>query len=257
MFDDSELPQLFDLLIQVTTRAGESLRELGRSGMTEHSFDKVLSREVKAEADRIVEYQILDELRETGLPILSEETGSINSSNDSDYLLLIDPIDGTANFTRGCAEASVSVGLYKKNDPVFGVLSIYPSGELAWGGPELGAFIDGNPLKVSSQSKKSKAVFCTGIPARFDISDASQKNWLNKHFVNFGKVRMLGAASISLLRVAQGSVDAYSEREIMLWDVAAGLAIVLGAGGVVQTELATGPWGRNVVASNGHLELIP
>jgi myo-inositol-1(or 4)-monophosphatase len=67
----------------------------------------------------------------------------------------------------------------------------------------------------------------------------------------FGKTRMLGSASQSLLQVAKGSVECYSEKDIMLWDVAAGIALVEGAGGNVSITAEKGRESINVVASNG------
>ena len=76
-----------------------------------------------------------------------------------------------------------------------------------------------------------------------------------KMMSHFGKVRMLGAASNSLLQVAKGAAEIYSEKEIMLWDVAAGLAIVKGAGGEFNIKQGNAKNAVNVVASNGLINM--
>jgi len=247
----SDLSSLFELLKRVTSDAGHRLRELGRGERLRYGFDETLPREIKADEDQIIEAQILGQLKETGLPIISEEAGWLRGEFKTDLSIAIDPIDGTANFVRGLGQSSVSVGLLREDRPIFGVLALYPSGELAWGGPEIGAFIDHQPVRVSTTSVKSKGVLCTGIPARFDMSDRRECNWLIRLLADFAKIRMLGAASVSLLSVAKGSAEVYVEKDIMIWDVAAGLAIVLGAGGAVSIEQGRSKHSRNVIAHNG------
>jgi len=251
----SDQRDLFDLLKNVAATAGERLCELGREGRLQHQFDETLAREIKAEADQIIESHILSHLKEVGLPIISEETGSVEGKFETDLGIVIDPIDGTANFIRGLGQSAVSIGLLKNERPIFGVLALYPSGELAWGGAEVGAFIDNKPLRVSKESRKDRGVLCTGIPTRFDMSDLCERNWLTGLLADFAKIRMFGAASVSLLCVAKGSAEIYAEREVMIWDVAAGLAIVLGAGGSVSLEEGGAKHSWNVIAHNGHFSL--
>jgi myo-inositol-1(or 4)-monophosphatase len=137
--------------------------------------------------------------------------------------------------------------------PVFGVIGEYPSRKVAWGGRSLGAFVQGLPIRVSTVADKSKAVLCTGFPSRFDFSAESAAGFFDLTNL-YGKVRMLGAASLSLLQVARGSADAYAERDIMIWDVAAGLALVEGAGGRVRVAAGRHENSLNVVANNGLLQ---
>ena len=115
-----------------------------------------------------------------------------------------------------------------------------------------GAFLEQQPLRVSTISDKAKAVLCTGFPSRFDFSEPGLAGF-TRRVSPFGKVRMLGAASLSLLQVAKGAADAYAEQDIMLWDVAAGLALVKGAGG--RTVMSPGRFTHSyeVFASNGHI----
>ena len=86
------------------------------------------------------------------------------------------------------------------------------------------------PINVSSIKDTKKGVLCTGFPSRFEFNSKTILEQIHL-MQSFNKVRMLGSASQSLLQVAQGSVEAYVESNIMIWDVAAGIAIVEGAGG--------------------------
>ena len=137
---------------------------------------------------------------------------------------------------------------------MFGVIGEYPSGRVAWGGAGLGAFIDSTPIRVSTTMSKSRGVLCTGFPSNFDFGSERATARFLGIAGDFAKVRMLGTAALSLMHVAMGSADAYSEGDIMLWDVAAGLALVEGAGGSVRVS----PGGRvnalDVFASNGLLQ---
>lgn len=252
---ERDLTHIYDLLTTVAAEGGKKLRELSSNDTTRHHFDPVWQREVKAEADCIIESVILRELKQTQIPIVSEESGLVNDYAEHDYRIFLDPIDGTANFVRGVGDASVSIALCKNDEPIFGVLSVFPTDQLVWGGPGIGAFIDGDSINVSTQSTQAKSILCTGIPSRFDLSDKEQAAWFIGQVVRFGKIRMFGAASISLLKVAKGSADAYMERDIMFWDVAAGLAIVLGAGGYINVSSGTQPFARDVVATNGRLSI--
>jgi myo-inositol-1(or 4)-monophosphatase len=211
-------------------------------------------REMKAEADRVVESVILNILRTTDVKILSEESGEENDAGDSQLRWVVDPIDGTVNFIRLIAPSAVSIGLWKDEKPIFGVVGEYPSGTIYWGGHAFGAFANKDSIRVSSVKDASKAVLCSGFPSRFDFSSKSiEKSF--EIYSDFGKVRMLGAASLSILQVARGSADAYIERDIMIWDVAAALAILQGAGGEFSISPGRFENSHDIFASNCLIEL--
>lgn len=223
-------------------------------GMPAYRFADDLPREVKATADRVLDEEILRRLAPTGLPVLSEESGELAGTTNGGLRWVIDPLDGTVNFVRGLASCAVSIALYQGDTPVFGVIGEYPARRVAWGGPSIGSFVEGVPLRVSTTSEKQQAILCTGFPSRFDFQGAAAITFMNTVSA-FGKVRMLGAASISLLQVAKGTADAYAEQDIMLWDVAAGLALVQGAGGCVSVSPGGYRHSLNIIASNGCLQL--
>lgn len=210
-------------------------------------------KELKALTDRTLDAILLEGLRESGYPILSEESGFVGKVRKDELRWIVDPLDGTVNYARNLGSCSISIALCRGRKPLFGVIGQYPTMELAWGGAVFdGAFLDGRPLTVSEIRSGAKAVLCTGIPSRFDYSPQATASLIGC-MKRFGKIRMLGTASLSLLCVAKGAAEAYTEQEIMLWDVAAGVAIVEGAGGVVRIYPGREEHSCHVFASNGVL----
>ncbi|MDC0599154.1 inositol monophosphatase [Candidatus Pseudothioglobus singularis] len=253
---DNQINDLILLVKDLALVAFQRLSELNKKKLFTYSYSKDIPREMKAKVDNIIEDLILNRLNETGLPILSEENGDIEGNNNSDLRFIVDPIDGTVNFIRGLAPSTISIALYKGNQPLFGVLVVYPSGDLVWGGKGMGAFINNQPIEVSKIIDLSDSVLCTGIPSSFDFDDKDASIDYYKSLASYAKIRMLGSASYSLLQVAKGSAEAYSEVEIMLWDVAAGLAIVEGAGGFTNVLPGKSANSINVYASNGVVKKI-
>lgn len=243
------------LLSLAKDAAQEAVQALAVAGMdsSSYTFADDLPREMKATADRVLEEVILEHLKSTGLPILSEEAGDLEGTVNAGLRWVVDPLDGTVNFIRGLAPCAVSIALFSEDLPVFGVIGEYPSRRLAWGGKSFGAFMEGRPIHVSTIRDKSKGVLCTGFPSRFGFAGASAAGFLGL-VSSYSKVRMLGAASLSLLQVARGSADAYAEQDVMIWDVAAGVALIEGAGGSVNVSPGRYEYSHNIFASNGLLQ---
>ena len=244
---------LLSLAKEAVLSALQTLVDMSAS-LPAYRFAVDLPREVKATADRVLDEEILRRLAPTGLSLLSEESGELVGTTKAGLRWIVDPLDGTVNFVRRLAPCAVSIALYHEDSPIFGVIGEYPTLRLAWGGPFIGAYVEHHPVRVSKTNEKNKAVLCTGFPARFDF-DGRAATLFIKRVSAYGKVRMLGAASLSLLQVAKGSADAYAEQDIMLWDVAAGLALVGGAGGHISVSPGRYPHSLNIFASNGLLQL--
>jgi len=244
---------LLKLSKNAVVHALDKLIELDKKNIKDYQFSNEVPREVKAEADIIIEKILIDKLSISDLNILSEESGLIKSESNSNLRFIIDPIDGTVNFIRGICNCSISVALFDGNTPVFGVLASYPSGIITWGGKGIGAFMGEMPINVSSIKDTKKGVLCTGFPSRFEFNSKTILEQIHL-MQSFNKVRMLGSASQSLLQVAQGSVEAYVESNIMIWDVAAGIAIVEGAGGEFRINKQDYNYPIEVIASNNLID---
>jgi myo-inositol-1(or 4)-monophosphatase len=210
-----------------------------------------IPREIKSELDNDIESTIINHLKASEIPILSEECGLTNVQPNTNQLLwIIDPLDGTLNFTRKIGPSAVSIALFKNGLPIVGVVGEFPSGYLYWGGPNIGAYKNsGFPLKVSIITNINHSIICTGLPSRYS-PEARDYKILKKIFANFSKVRAIGSAAISLVNIAKGSAECYFEKEIMIWDVGAGLAIIEGAGGYYKMHEGSHTNSKIVVAAN-------
>lgn len=246
----SEIDILLDVAKSVAALAFHRLSELYANETKQHTFLDSVPREMKSLADQVMEEVIIDQLASTGVPILSEESGKVAGNRKTALRFIVDPLDGTVNFIRELAPSSISIALFENDTPMFGVLAIFPSGDIAWGGKKIGAFMNEQQLFVSKQKEVLNSVLCTGFPSRFKFDDYKHDSDFLEKFSRFGKVRMLGAASLSLLQVAKGSAEMYFEKEIMLWDVAAGLALVEGAGGEISVSPGQSEHALNVIATN-------
>jgi myo-inositol-1(or 4)-monophosphatase len=248
-----ELNLLLELAKSTACHAGTQLLDSVTEGGKNYVQCRVQSKEIKAIADSILDRHILQALAPTGLAILSEESGYIPAQQQSNYWFIVDPLDGTFNFVKGLGPSAVSIALWQGDRPIFGVIYTVVGQNLIWGGAGMGAFADGRRISVSDTSNQAQASICTGFPVRFDVANEDAINDFLRIVRPYAKVRMLGSAAVSLVHVATGSADAYSEQNIMLWDVAAGLAIVDGAGGVGVIEKAGSDWCYKVFASNARL----
>lgn len=246
----AEVGALLDLAKSAAVRAGTQLLESVDAVDRSYVHSAKLPREVKAAADLALERDILGALADSQLAVLSEESGYIPSPQPSNRWFIVDPLDGTFNFVKGLGPCAVSIALWEDQTPIFGVIYDLVGGQLAWGGAGMGAFIDGRPISISDTSTLAMASICTGFPVRFDIESDQSMRYFWRLVSPFAKVRMIGSAAVALLHVARGSADVYLEKSIMLWDVAAGIAIVQGAGGAAAYRRNEGEWSYDVIASN-------
>jgi len=261
------MDELSELAVSAARDAGACLRDgfLADAGIRSEA-----GNDIKTEADEAADRVILKALKGTGLPILSEETGvvpatqehsdgpTIQRFNHSTTQLLnlptpiwiIDPLDGTFNFTRGFPVCCVSIALWDDGVPVFGVIYDFVEDRLYQGRVGHGAWEGDAPICVSSITDPARAALATGFPSARDYSDASLADSVRR-VQRFKKIRMIGSAAMSLAHVAAGRVDAYYEESIWLWDVAAGLALVQAAGGAFQLSEIGADWKLDVFAGNG------
>jgi len=226
--------------------------------VSREKFGKVQSvvlsgKETKIIADQVLDKIILDRLDNTGISVLSEESGYLERNNTDGLLWIVDPLDGSLNFSRKSGPSAVSIALWKDMCPCFGVIYLLDEAKLAWGGSGFDAWLDQKPIITSDRSEKKLATLCTGIPARFNSKDSKSVKKFTDVIFGFSKVRMIGSAACSLLLVASGSADAYWEEDIMLWDIAAGFAIVEGAGGRLRYECRSDSYQCSAIAANPNL----
>jgi len=199
---------------------------------SKHNINMILSnegRDVKLKADNESEKVIKEYLSSnSNFPILAEESGANKELGDSFWV--VDPLDGTSNYSRDFPICCISIGLIYKKEISLGVINDFNRGSIYEGSIDSKAKLNGQEIFVSSINEKSKATLATGLPAKGNFGKESMSE-LSNELVSWKKVRMIGSAAMSCAYVASGQFDQYQEKGIFLWDIAAGLAIIKAAGG--------------------------
>jgi len=198
------------------------------------SIEAEKGREVKIAADRMVEAMILDNLQgSTDFPVLTEERGWQEGFSSSSYVWVVDPLDGSYNYYKNIPICAVSIALYENNVPVLGVVYDFNRHELFSGLVSVGAWLNQHPITVSDIRESERGILYTGFPVAKDFNDENSIAFM-EFARQWRKVRMIGSAAISLAYVASGRAEYYHERNTCFWDVAAGLALVVAAGGSIE-----------------------
>lgn len=186
--------------------------------------------------------------------ILAEESGYKNKENE--YQWVIDPLDGTTNFTHNLPIFSVSIGLVKKDTGTICAVVYNPAADKCFYAEYgKGAYLNKKEIQCTSSNTLSESLLVTGFPylhdKRYDISFDIFKNFYDKT----RGLRRLGAASLDLCFVAMGRFDGFYEFELKPWDVCAGSLIATEAGASVtdwdNSELPHD--GSRILASNGKI----
>jgi myo-inositol-1(or 4)-monophosphatase len=182
--------------------------------------------------------------------IVAEEGG--RQASGSGRTWHIDPLDGTTNFVHGLPLFATSIGLVADGHPVVGVVSAPALGWTFHGNVGGVACLNQQPIRVSAVTELTSALLVTGFPY---LSNQEHDNV--QEFVAFTRasqgVRRLGSAALDLCFVACGWLDGYWERHIKSWDLVAGAALVIAAGGQIS-DPGGGPFVPEtgcVLASNG------
>ena len=191
-------------------------------------------------ADRRSEAAIVDVLaRESpGVAILAEEEGGTRAGT----MWAVDPLDGTTNFTRGFPSVAISVALLEDRKPVVGVvLAPFLGVELTVSRGH-GAFRNGERLPALRAVEPSGAVVATGFPFRNKALLPRYLAMFGSALVRFEDLRRAGAAAMDLAWTASSTFDGFFELGLNTWDVAAGAALVLEAGGRVTDWSGGDTW---------------
>ena len=185
-----------------------------------------------SEVDRAAEDAIIDVIKGAypDHAILAEESGA---SGESEYVWVIDPLDGTTNFLHGFPQYCVSIGLLHKGVPTHGVIFDPTRNDLYTASRGRGAFLNDKRLRVAKRDKLIDGLIGTGFPfRRFDHLDAYIA-MLKELMTKCAGVRRPGAAALDLAAVAAGRFDGFWEIGLKPWDMAAGVLMVTEAGGLV------------------------
>lgn len=184
-------------------------------------------------------------------PILGEE-GSTEGSVPG-YLWIVDPLDGTVNFSHGIPYWCHSVAVQWNGETLAGAIFAPPFEELFTATADGPALLNGEPIRVSATPALRESLLLTGLEKNFDqYSDSIEV--ARAIATTAQKMRLLGAAALDLCQVACGRADGFYESGLNLWDVAAGDLICRRAGALVRTVAKLGPTKYRYIATNGRID---
>lgn len=222
------IPDLLPLAESVAREAGELVRK-GREGSVSVAATKSSPTDVVTAVDLASEKLIRERLR-TARPddgFVGEEGDDVPGTSGITWVA--DPIDGTVNYLYGLPTYAVSLAAQVDGRSVVGVVHNPQSGETFTAEHGSGAFVDGRPITVNAIDDPALALVGTGYSYRADVR-THQAAELERLIPRVRDVRRIGSAALDLCSVAAGRLDAYVERGLKPWDLAAGQLIAEEAG---------------------------
>ena len=172
-------------------------------------------------SDLKTEQIIIDELKKAkpNYSILSEEKGILENNKDENNTWIIDPIDGTINYLHGIPHFAISIALKSYDQIIAGLIYDPIKDEMFYAEKNNGAYFNNQRIKVSKKNKIEDCLFVAGSHINYD---------------NELLIRNSGCAALDMAYVASGRYDGYFQKNINLWDIAAGIIIVKEAGGILN-----------------------
>ena len=220
------LPAWRDLALATAHEAGQLLTTSASRRIESETDD-----DVKLQADADTETLVRQRLETSGLPIIGEELGGDAALLNADKpYWIVDPLDGTYNYLRRQPCTCVSIGLWRGQEPLLGVLRDFTADKTYLGIPGEGTTVNGRRIHPQWATRSTDACLMTGFPAAADKTGPAMEAFL-REAARYKKIRMIGSAALALAYVAEGVADTYHESATNLWDFAAGLALVKASGG--------------------------
>ena len=227
-----------NIMIKACEKASKTLiRDFGE--LEKLQVSKKSPSDFVTNSDLKVEKIIIEEL-EKGRPnfsFISEENG-IKKNKDSNNTWIIDPIDGTINFLHGIPHFAISIALKSNNEIVSGLVFDPIKDEMFYAEKNNGAFLNNQRIRVSNKNKFDNCLFAIGGKI------ANEPNFTS---------RRSGSAALDLAYVAAGRFDGYFQKDLNLWDIAAGIILVQEAGGIIKDFNLEDIKNVNVIASNPNI----
>jgi myo-inositol-1(or 4)-monophosphatase len=220
---------------------------------SEFRVDQKAKNDLVTTADLALEAFLVNQIREL-FPddVIWAEENHPKPEELNQRVWIIDPIDGTTNFSHGFAPYCVSIALWDKTELVMGVVYELAHNQCFYATKGQGAYLNGSPLQISTRSKPEESLIATGFPyTEFSLVDPFLA-LLKLLFRETHGVRRAGAASYDLCAVAAGWVEGFFEQGLKAWDVAAGGLIVQEAGGQICDWNGGDDWlmGKQIIAAN-------
>lgn len=247
------LEAALEVAMDTAREAGELLRARSQAPLTIHHKGP---RDLVTDADLAAQALIVERLQ-ASFPdhaIWAEEGEAATAGAGAGYTWIVDPLDGTTNYSRRHPTFAVSIALAQDGEVLLGVVYEPLRGFLFHGQRGQGAFVNGQPLRVSQVAHWNQAMVACDW-AREEATRARVLRMVNLITPQVRTFRSLGAATLGFCYVAAGWLDAYFSLCLKPWDLAAGALFVIEAGGMVTTPTGA-PWTLTeggCLVSNGRL----
>ena len=231
-----------NIMIKASERASKALiRDFGEleklQVSTKGPSDFVSNADIKAE--KIIIEELIKSKR--NYSIISEE-GENKIGNNKDNVWIIDPIDGTTNFLHGIPHFAISIALKSKNEIVSGLIYDPIKDEMFFAEKNNGAYCNNKKIRVSNKKNLEKCLFATGGT---NINKINTKKDI--------AIRKSGSAALDMAYVAAGKFDGYFQKNLNIWDIAAGIILVKEAGGIINDIDITKYENIKVLTSNSEI----
>lgn len=240
-------------LITVAKEAGEIIRE----GFGKHFSIEFKTNEsnLVTEIDKKSEKHIIDFITKKypTHSLLTEESGELD--HNSEYVWVIDPLDGTSNFAHSLPIFSVSIGLQKNGETIAGVVYDVMRNEIYSAEFGSGAYCNDVKISVNQNDSLRRSFLVTGFPYNIEENPDNAIEIFIEMIKRTRAVRRLGSAAIDFCYVAKGVFDGFWEVHLHPWDISAGKLIVEEAGGLVTNFNGDkiDIFSKQILASNGKL----
>ncbi len=210
--------------------------------------------DVVTDVDIAVEKQIIYALQSeyTGFGVLAEESQPIQGT--SGYTWVIDPLDGTRNYSLGIPFFSVVIALCRGDEVIMGMTYDPVRREMFHAKKGEGAFLNSDPISVSNKTDLPEALL--GYDLGYVDADASKAiELILSLWPNIQGTRILGSAALGLAYAACGRLDLYFHHRLSPWDLASGILLAREAGGIVTDKYSVQAnlYSESIIASNGAL----
>jgi myo-inositol-1(or 4)-monophosphatase len=249
-----DIEKLIGQTIDLTREVGDYIRNEAK-GFDYHLVEEKGLNDLVSYVDKTAEQKLVAGLKEILPPagFITEE-GSASFANEK-YKWVIDPLDGTTNFTHGLPVYAISIALMEGDDLIGGVVYEINKDEMFRAVKGEGAWLNDRQIRVSARTKLSNSLLATGFPYYDFEQMTAYLKILNEFMQTTHGLRRMGSAAVDLAYVACGRFEGFFEYNLNAWDVAAGSIIVKEAGGKV-TDFKLGNnflFGREIIAGGNIL----
>ena len=220
---------MLEQIIKIVKNASSYMR-LDKSSIEEKTGVENIVTSADLAVQKYLEAELLSLLPEADF--YGEEND--RQQTGKEYRFIVDPIDGTTNFTRGIGESCISVALAKDGEVIVGVVYNPFKDEMFWAEKGKGAFLNGNPIHVSN-TPFEKSLVCTALCQYYKEYTECTRNIFMDLFYACNDFRRFGSCALELCYLAAGRADLYFELRVCPWDHAAATFILQEAGGFTGT----------------------